>query len=71
MPFSFNNFRPSSIVVVLGSLTNAILLTHMNKSKEQRRTEILARYADDKSVDGGMRAWMELGDQHPDFRYTI
>jgi len=56
MPFSFNNFHLRSIVVVLGPLTNAILLTHMNKLKEQQRTEILAQYANDRSVDRGMRA---------------
>ena len=44
---------------------------HMNKSKQRRRNEILAPYIDDKNADGGEKAWTELGDKHPDFRYTI
>jgi hypothetical protein len=70
-----DDFRLSSIVIVLGSLLNAILLSHMNTSKRQRRAEILAPYVDENEKnsdsDGGMRAWMELGDKHPDFRYTL
>jgi hypothetical protein len=43
----------------------------MNKSKQRRRNEILAPYVDEKNPDGGVTAWMELGDKHPDFRYAI
>jgi len=57
--------------MALFSLTNAILLTRMNASKQQRRSEILAPYIDEKNLDGGVRAWIELGDRHPDFRYAI
>ena len=34
-----------------------------------RREELLEKY--NKDEDGGLRAWMELGDEHPDFRYTL
>jgi hypothetical protein len=57
--------------MALFSLTNAILLTRMNASKQQRRSEILAPYIDEKNLDGGVRAWIELGDRHPDFRYAV
>jgi hypothetical protein len=57
--------------MALFSLTNAILLTRMNACKRQRRSEILAPYIDEKNLDGGVMAWIELGDRHPDFRYAI
>jgi hypothetical protein len=66
-----NDFRPSCTIIVFGSLVNAILLTRMNTSKQRRRGEILAPYVDDKNPDGGVRAWTELGDKHPDFRYIM
>jgi len=72
------HFRKTTIMnlvfansIFLGAVSCAILLTHMNASKQRRRNEILAPYVDDKNPDGGVRAWMELGDKHPDFRYTI
>jgi hypothetical protein len=67
--FSFNDLPTSSIITVLAALANGILLARMNTSKQQRRNEILAPYVDDKN-DGEVRTWMELGDKHPDFRYT-
>ena len=27
--------------------------------------------ADKESEDGGLEAWIELGDRHPDFMYTL
>jgi hypothetical protein len=69
--FSFDGFLLSSIITVLGSLGNAILLTRMNASKQRQRNEILAPFVDKNNSDGGVKAWMELGDKHPDFRYTI
>jgi hypothetical protein len=39
------------------------------KTREGRREELLEKY--DKDEDGRLRAWMELGDEHPDFRYTL
>ena len=32
---------------------------------------MLAKYADSKSPDGGVEAWMDLGDRHPDFVYAL
>jgi hypothetical protein len=43
----------------------------MNASKQRQRNEILAPFVDKNNSDGGVKAWMELGDKHPDFRYTI
>lgn len=54
--------------MVIGPLANALLLIRMNITKQRCRNEILAPYVD---PDGEARAWMELGDKHPDFRYTI
>ncbi|KIM38324.1 hypothetical protein M413DRAFT_30170 [Hebeloma cylindrosporum] len=64
-------FLTFSICVVLGSLLNVAYLSSKNKSKARvgRREELLEKYSEDE--DGGLRAWMELGDEHPDFRYTL
>jgi hypothetical protein len=43
----------------------------MTKRKQRNRTEILAPYVTEKEPDGGIRAWVELGDRHPDFKYVI
>jgi MFS transporter, ACS family, DAL5 transporter family protein len=65
----------SCVVMALGCLANSFILSRMNASKQRRRTEILAPYGDDdtdgKVRGGGLIAWKELGDKHPDFRYTI
>ena len=62
---------PSSICIVLGSLLNVAYLSRKNKSKTRigRREELLDSY--NKDGDDGLRAWMELGDEHPDFQYTL
>jgi len=63
------------VVMALGFLANSFILSRMNASKQRRRAEILAPYGDDdtdgKVQGGGLIAWKELGDKHPDFRYTI
>ena len=50
-------------------------LSWRNKVKKRPgvRTKLLQKYAtaDKETVDGGLRAWAELGDKHPDFVYTI
>ncbi|KAK7056659.1 hypothetical protein VNI00_002376 [Paramarasmius palmivorus] len=58
----------AGIVVLVG--VNALYLSRQNKMKKERRTEILAPYATAKEPDGGEKAWLSLGDRHPDFRYT-
>ena len=57
--------------VALGSLLNVVYLSWKNNSKicVERREELLEKYNKDK--DGGLRAWMELGDEHPDFWYAL
>ncbi len=63
----------SSALIIVGAGLNAVYLTRMNARKQKDRAKILAPYMEGSDVkgDGGMRAWMELGDRHPDFRYTI
>ncbi|KAF9519526.1 hypothetical protein BS47DRAFT_1288246 [Hydnum rufescens UP504] len=57
--------------IVFAALVNSLLLSHMNVSKKFHRNEILAPYTDEKNPDGGEKAWRELGDTHPDFRYIL
>ena len=44
----------------------------MNKVKKrpEERAKLLDKYKGDDE-DGGLDAWMELGDRHPDFVYTL
>ncbi|KAF9025133.1 MFS general substrate transporter [Hymenopellis radicata] len=62
-----------STLIIVGAGLNAVYLTRLNARKQKDRAKILAPYLESGDVkgDGGMRAWMELGDRHPDFRYTI
>ena len=67
-------YPPSAVLIIIGAGINALLLNHMNKQKTQRRDEILAPYnidSDDSKGSEAIRAWVELGDRHPDFKYTI
>ena len=47
------------------------MLLRMNKQKEIYREKILSEFASEKEPDGGVRAWVELDDRHPDFRYVV
>ncbi|KAF8962023.1 MFS general substrate transporter [Flammula alnicola] len=62
-----------SCLVVVGSLLNVVYLTWKNKSKARpgHREKMLAKYGNEKESDGGLEAWMDLGDRHPDFRYAL
>jgi len=64
-----------SVLVVLGAFINMAYLSWRNKEKKRPevREKLLEKYerAGDKEGDGELRAWMELGDQHPDFVYTL
>ena len=56
-------------------LVNMAYLTWRNKIKK-RPGVLLHKYATTDKENhaddsGGLRAWMELGDRHPDFVYTI
>ena len=58
----------------VGSLMNMAYLSWRNKVKKRPgvRTKLLQKYAvAEKEIDGGLNAWIELGDRHPDFVYTI
>ena len=57
-------------------------LSWRNKIKKRpgERAKMLEKYVaasnekaddDDGDNDGGLTIWMELGDQHPDFVYTL
>ncbi|PPQ96631.1 hypothetical protein CVT26_010671 [Gymnopilus dilepis] len=59
------------LIMILFSVTNAAILHYKNKNKSKSRSEVLAPYITDKEPDGGVQAWVDLGDRHPDFRYVI
>jgi len=63
----------SAILVILTSALNALILSRANRLKREKRVELLAPYLEHGSVesDGGLKAWVELGDRHPDYVYTI
>lgn len=60
----------SALLVVLLPALNVAVLRYKNQQKRKHRAEILAPYVSEKEPDGGLRAWMELGDKHPDFVYS-
>ena len=71
-----NFYRPSlssCITVFVGSLINMVYLSWRNKVKKRPgvRTKLLEKYAAADDSDGGLRAWIDLGDRHPDFVYTL
>lgn len=73
-PFSKQNDPLSTILIIVGAGINSLLLNHMNKQKVKRRDEILAPYnidSDDEKGTNARRAWVELGDRHPDFKYSL
>ena len=59
----------------MGSLINIAYLTWRNKVKKRPgvRAKLLEKYAtlEKGKDDGGLSAWIELGDRHPDFVYTL
>ncbi|KAF9447487.1 MFS general substrate transporter [Macrolepiota fuliginosa MF-IS2] len=63
------NLTFSTLAIVLVFINFAIL-HYKNQRKRRLRTELLAPYTDEKESDGGLKAWMELGDKHPDFVYS-
>jgi hypothetical protein len=50
-------------------------LSWKNKVKKRpgEHTKMLEKYVEtnEGDDDGGLNAWMKLGDQHPDFVYTL
>ncbi|KXN92712.1 hypothetical protein AN958_06990 [Leucoagaricus sp. SymC.cos] len=59
-----------SVLAVVFTALNVAILYYKNQRKRRLRAEILAPYAGEKEPDGGLRAWVELGDKHPDFIYS-
>jgi len=63
-----------SILLVVFSLINMAYLSWRNKVKKRPevRAKLLEKYVvSEKQNDGGLEAWTELGDRHPDFVYTL
>lgn len=60
-----------AIGMISVAIINAVVLSYANKRKKDKRTEILAPFSTEKEPDGGVAAWIELGDRHPDFRYVL
>ncbi|KIM42076.1 hypothetical protein M413DRAFT_410689 [Hebeloma cylindrosporum] len=60
-----------SVLSIVLAILNAFVLSYMTKRKQRKRSEILAPYVTEKEPDGGVRAWVELGDRHPDFKFVI
>ncbi|KAF9451878.1 MFS general substrate transporter [Macrolepiota fuliginosa MF-IS2] len=61
-----------SVLVIVLVFVNAAVLHHKSQKKRRLRTKLLAPYVhdDEKESDGGLKAWIELGDRHPDFVYS-
>jgi len=63
------------ILVVVCALTNVAYLSWRNKVKKRPgvRVRLLEKYVVDekRGEDGKLSAWIELGDKHPDFVYTL
>ena len=62
----------------MGCLVNVAYLSWRNKVKKRPevRAKLLEKYviAEKEGGEdglGGLKAWIELGDRHPDFVYTI
>ena len=60
----------------MGSLINIAYLSWRNRVKKRPgvRAKLLQKYVTaEKEIadDGGLSAWIELGDRHPDFVYTL
>jgi len=62
-----------TILVVVGSLVNVVYLSWRNKVKKhpEERAKLLDKYKGKDDDEGELDAWMELGDRHPDFVYTL
>ena len=57
----------------MGSFVNVVYLSWRNKIKKrpEKRAELLDKYKRNEDDEGGLDAWIELGDRHPDFVYTL
>ena len=57
----------------MGSFLNVAYLSWRNRAKKrpEERAKLLGKYKGDDEDVGGLDAWIELGDRHPDFVYTL
>ena len=58
----------------MGSFVNVAYLSWRNRVKKrpEERAKLLKKYkGEDGDDEGGLDAWMKLGDRHPDFVYTL
>ncbi|KAF5329232.1 hypothetical protein D9619_009310 [Psilocybe cf. subviscida] len=60
-----------TIGVIVLALVNAAYLKFRTRQKLRNRDQILAPYITDKEPNGGLEAWLNLGDRHPDFKYIL
>ncbi|KAF8817612.1 MFS general substrate transporter [Phlegmacium glaucopus] len=64
-----------SIFVIVCCLLNMAYLSWRNKVKQRPgvRAKLLEKYpvGEKEGDDGSLNAWMDLGDRHPDFVYTL
>ncbi|KAF8815170.1 MFS general substrate transporter [Phlegmacium glaucopus] len=64
-----------SVLVIVGCFANIAYLSWRKKLKKLPgvRGKLLEKHGESSKEgdDGGLSAWMELGDQHPDFVYTL
>ncbi|KAF8817610.1 MFS general substrate transporter [Phlegmacium glaucopus] len=64
-----------SILLIVCCLLNMAYLSWRNKIKKRPevRAKLLEKYSvgDKEGDDGSLNAWMDLGDQYPDFVYTL
>lgn len=76
---SYTFLPSSSLLIALFAALNAFYPAYTQRQKEARRYELTAPFIynsdpDSESgamKDGGDKAWVELGDRHPDFKYAI
>ena len=63
----------STVLVVVFCGIDALYLAWAQREKERSRAQLLAPYVVDPNSqsDGGEKAWTELGDRHPDFKYAL
>ncbi|KAF9038140.1 MFS general substrate transporter [Panaeolus papilionaceus] len=73
--FTKTTIMTLSFAIVTGVLAvvNMIYLNRQNKLKVSKREELLAPYRKDDEKNGydEAKAWIELGDRHPDFKYIL
>lgn len=59
-------------VTLVYALVNFLYLRWANRYKARNRDKILAPYLSKNDPEGSAAlTWEELGDWHPDFRYTL